>query len=230
MREESQVWANKPARPVLKAAGWSGLLLFSVAGWTLWFYERSAKSGRVLKVDPAPPGMTAKIDVPQLEPAQLTYDAAVELLERGIRYHEGRFVPKDEQKAKECWAKAREGFIASGAGYNIQVCMDSGRRLRDAPLSDQRGSFACYLRAAQCGGYEAPYVVAVMYEQGVGCEQSEVDAYAWFNVAAAGKWRADEAAVRRDAIASRHGAEWALMGQRRLQSLFDERSSKTKKK
>lgn len=229
MREESQVWVNNPVRPVLKAATWLGLFLFSVGGWTLWLYERSAKSDGLLKVGPASSGTPVDIEVPKVDTAQLTYDAAVELLVRGIRYQEGRVVPKDDEKAKECWAKAREGFLASGAGYNIQVCMDSGRRLRNAPFSDQLGSFACYLRAAQCGGYEAPYLVAEMYEQGVGCEQSEVDAYAWFNVAAAGNWRADEAAVRRDAIASRHGSEWALMAQRRLQGLFDE-SNKTKKK
>lgn len=230
MREESQVCANNPVRPVLKAASWLGLFLFSVAGWTLWLYERSAKSDGVLIVGPASSGTPAEIDVPKVDAAQLTYDAAVELLVRGMRYQEGRFVPKDEEKAKECWAKAREGFLASGAGYNIQICTDSGRRLRNAPLSDQRGAFGCFLRAAQFGGYEAPYLVAEMYEQGVGCEQSEVDAYAWFNVAAAGNWRADEAAVRRDAIASRHGSEWALMAQRRLQGLFDESGSKTKKK
>jgi len=114
----------------------------------------------------------------------------------GAIYVDGNGVPQDYARATALWAKAADRGVAQAKedlgwayanGFGVKKDLKEARELR-------------YEAALQSLG-NAQFVLAGMFEQGAGGEQSDLIAYEWYDAAA--RNRIEGAASKRDGLAQK---------------------------
>ena len=97
----------------------------------------------------------------------------------GIKYDNGRGVPKNDKTAVKWYTKAAEQGDAD-AQFNLGVKYDFG----EGVLENDKTAVKWWTKAAEQGHAKAQFNLGVKYYNGEGVLSSNVKAYMWFNLAA----------------------------------------------
>ena len=126
----------------------------------------------------------------------------------GYMYAKGEGVPKDAAEAVKWYRKAADQGDAK-AQYNLGVMY----------ANDAAEAVRWYRKAADQGYAPAQNNLGFMYDNGFGVPKDDVEAYAWWNLAAATD---EKARKNRDIIARRLPLEAQLLAQQRTKQLQQE--------
>jgi len=121
-----------------------------------------------------------------IEPALLlsanTGDAAAQI-RLGEFYAAGKTVGRDLNQAAEWYRKAAEKGDLTGQLHLAALYRDGGKGFP----RDMQQAAAWYRKAAEQGDTGAEGILGVLYSYGQGVPRSDVEAYYWFDMAAAAK-------------------------------------------
>ena len=113
-------------------------------------------------------------------------------------YEKGLGVPQDKAKAKSLYLKAADAGNPR-AMHNLAVLLADGNG-----KPDYEGAATWFRKAAQYGIHDSQYNLAILLARGLGVQQSLVQSYQWFAIAAG--QNDSDAAAKRDEVAAKLGA------------------------
>ena len=113
-------------------------------------------------------------------------------------YEKGLGVAQDKIKAKSLYLKAAEAGNPR-AMHNLAVLLADGNG-----KPDYEGAATWFRKAAQYGVHDSQYNLAILLARGLGVQQSLVQSYQWFAVAA--DQHDVDAAAKRDEVANKLSA------------------------
>jgi localization factor PodJL len=113
-------------------------------------------------------------------------------------YEKGLGVAQDKLRAKSLYTKAAEAGNPR-AMHNLAVLLADGNG-----KPDYEAAATWFRRAAQYGVHDSQYNLAILLARGLGVQQSLVQSYQWFAVAA--DQQDVDAAAKRDEVASKLSA------------------------
>ncbi len=109
--------------------------------------------------------------------------------ELGLRYYEGKGLPKDETKAAEWFKKAAEQQNLSAMNAYGHV-LEFGQGV----TKDEKLAVEWYQKAAKYGSAQAQQNLAECYEEGKGVEKNAAEALKWIKMAASQDFAPSQAA------------------------------------
>jgi TPR repeat protein len=113
----------------------------------------------------------------------------------GVRYSEGRGVPKNDARAADFYQKAGERGLEQ-AQWTLGRLYSTGKGVP----KDLAKAFEWFQKAALQGNVDAQKKLGAMYREGEGISRDILRAYAWYNLAAAKERVEGSAAILRDEL------------------------------
>jgi TPR repeat protein len=148
------------------------------------------------------------------EQLALLFSASTHTLKCSSAFLHGRGVIKSTRTAESHYAVAISGFRrVAQESVSAELCRSSASALETlakpdgymagtpCKFNDLRPVAEAYLRSALLGSRPSQHKVASLYQEGLGMDTDLIEAYAWFNIAAAGG--SVEAERSREFIATR---------------------------
>jgi TPR repeat protein len=149
-----------------------------------------------------------------VEELALLFSSSTQALNRSSAFLHGRGVIKSTRTAESHYAVAISGFRrVAQESVSAELCRSSASALETlakpdgymagspCKFNDLRPVAEAYLRSALLGSRPSQHKVASLYQEGLGMDTDLIEAYAWFNIAAAGG--SVEAERSREFIATR---------------------------
>ena len=165
----------------------------------------------------SPPNTISAEDLQTLQTQAAQGDAKAQI-DLGQRYHFGRGVPQDYDKAREWYEKAATQGDATGQN-SLGTLYQAGKGV---PQDDAKAR-DLYERAAAQGNALAMYNLGWLYGQGKGVPPDYVKSYMWSDLAAAGapsRGAQAQAVQSRETIAIRMTPEQIAEAQRLSQQCY----------
>ena len=116
----------------------------------------------------------------------------------GALYEKGLGVAQDKARAKSLYRQAADAGNPR-AMHNLAVLLADGDG-----KPDYEGAATWFRKAAQYGVHDSQFNLAILLARGLGVEQSMVQSYQWFSIAAA--QGDNDAAAKRDEVGTKLGA------------------------
>jgi TPR repeat protein len=139
----------------------------------------------------------------------------------GNCYFYGRGVNKDLEKAFKLYGQASDQGVAD-AQYMRGYCYEHGL----GTGVDLSGAVFWYKCASDNGSSEARYHLGLCYEKGIGVTKDEMEAYAYYNLAARFQ---EEAKAKRDSMEKEMTVSMRIQGQQRSKQIQKESEEKIAK-
>jgi hypothetical protein len=241
MKEKTSVPVAAPVRRAGRPYALAALFALVIGACTFWFIlswaNASMFASLVFSVLGFIPGFILAISCLSYlqsrgaEELAFLFSSSTWALNRSSAFLHGRGVVKSARTAETHYLAAISGFRrVAQESVSAELCRSSASALETlakpdgymagAPckFNDLRPVAEAYLRSALLGSRPSQHKVASLYQEGLGMDTDLIEAYAWFNIAAAGG--IVEAERSREFIATRLSAgDLARAQQRSLELL-----------